>query len=274
MHDYDAALKLLLRRSARVTMRELTGVSVEKWLDIELPNVQTLRADLVGEAADQSLIHLELQSTNDASMPRRMLDYYLGIQRLRGKYPRQLCLYVGESMLRMPTELRTAELCFRYVAVDIRSLDGDRLLESPDIGDNVIAVLARLRDHRSAIRRIMARVAELPHGARAAALAQLLTLSGLRKLEELVEQEARKMPIHIDIMENKVLGREYKRGLLEGIKEGQQKGEVTVLRRLLEKRFGPLPSWAEQRLTSKSIPELEDLSLRLLDASTLEELLK
>jgi hypothetical protein len=71
-------------------------------------------------------------------------------------------------------------------------------------------------------------------------------------------------------MENKVLGPAYKRGL----EEGEVKGELTILRRLVEKRFGPLPAWAEERLTAKSTTELEDLSLRVLDATTLDELLK
>jgi hypothetical protein len=98
----------------------------------------------------------------------------------------------------------------------------------------------------------------------------LLTISGLRNLEEVVQQEVRKMPLYIDIMENKVLGPAYKRGL----EEGEVKGELTILRRLVEKRFGPLPAWAEERLTAKSTTELEDLSLRVLDATTLDELLK
>jgi hypothetical protein len=91
-----------------------------------------------------------------------------------------------------------------------------------------------------------------------------MILSGLRHLEETVEQEARKMPI-LNI-ENKVLGREFKRGLEEG--------ELKVLRRLIEKRFGALPDWAEKRLASRSTNELEELSIRVLDAETLEELLK
>ena len=47
------------------------------------------------------------------------------------------------------------------------------------------------------------------------------------------------MPLFIDILDNKVLGREFKRGL----KEGELKGELTVLRRLIEKRFGAMPGW-------------------------------
>jgi hypothetical protein len=37
-----------------------------------------------------------------------------------------------------------------------------------------------------------------------------LILAGLRQLEETVEREARYMPVHIDILANKVLGREFR----------------------------------------------------------------
>ena len=108
-------------------------------------------------------------------------------------------------------------------------------------------------------------------------LSQLLILAGLRHLEDTVEQEARKMPIYIDILENKVLGREYKRGLQEGrrqaLREAELKGELRILRRQIEKRFGPIPGWAEERLQTRSTPELDDVIERVLDARSLEDLL-
>ena len=57
-------------------------------------------------------------------------------------------------------------------------------------------------------------------------------------------------------------------------KRGVQEGELTVLRRQIEKRFGALPSWAEERLAGRTTTELEELSIRVLDAQNLEELLK
>jgi hypothetical protein len=95
MQEYDVALKLLLRSSAGIAMRELTGVAVETWLDVELPRVQNRRVDLLGETADRSLIHMELQSTNEAAMPLRMAEYCLSIFRLHGKFPRQIMLYAA-----------------------------------------------------------------------------------------------------------------------------------------------------------------------------------
>jgi len=86
------------------------------------------------------------------------------------------------------------------------------------------------------------------------------------------------MPILNDILDNKVLGREYKRGLKEGELKGELKGELrgelTVIRRQIEKRFGTIPSWAEERLAGQSTAELEKLSLRVLDAESIEDLLK
>ena len=70
------------------------------------------------------------------------------------------------------------------------------------------------------------------------------------------------MPILNSILDHKVLGREFK------------KGELTIIRRLIEKRFGAIPGWAEERLAARSPAELEDLSVRVLDAESMEDLLK
>jgi hypothetical protein len=82
------------------------------------------------------------------------------------------------------------------------------------------------------------------------------------------------MPIHIDILENEVLGPVFRKGLQEGLQKGLQQGELSILRRLIEKRFGALPSWAGEKLAALSASELEDLSVRVLDAKNVEELLK
>jgi predicted transposase/invertase (TIGR01784 family) len=60
-------------------------------------------------------------------------------------------------------------------------------------------------------------------------------------------------------------------GRQEGIREGEQKGEIRLLFRQLRKRFGELPSWAEERLRQASSGMLETWSERVLTASTLEE---
>jgi hypothetical protein len=177
VQDFDVALKLLLRRSAQRTIRELIGADIEKWIDVELPKVQNPRADPLGETASGDLVHMELQSGNDPLMPLRMAEYFLGILRVFGRFPRQVLLYIGEPPLRMESELRGPDVLFRYRTIDIREIDGDRLLESDGVGDKVIAVLTRLRDRRQALRRIVSRLAGLPPEERREALDQLLILA-------------------------------------------------------------------------------------------------
>jgi hypothetical protein len=41
---------------------------------------------------------------------------------------------------------------------------------------------------------------------------------------------------------------------------------------MIKRKFGSLPTRVKSRLAKLSEPELDDLALRLLDASTLEEL--
>jgi hypothetical protein len=189
VQEYDVALKLLLQGSASLTMRELTGTTVAKWLDVELPKVQNLRLDLLGETVDGRLVHLELQSSNDPAMPFRMVEYCLGVHRLLGQFPRQILLYVGEAPMHMENQLHGPGLAFEYRLIDIRTLNGDLLLESGDVGDNIIAILTRLRDHKEAVHKIVERIAGLATAERETALAQLMILAGLRHLSNAVEQE-------------------------------------------------------------------------------------
>ena len=86
------------------------------------------------------------------------------------------------------------------------------------------------------------------------------------------------MPIDLDIREHEFLGpiiiEAEQKGRQEGLQEGLQAGELTVLRRLIEKRFGALPSWAGEKLAAMPASDLENLSERVLDARSVDELLK
>jgi hypothetical protein len=45
-----------------------------------------------------------------------------------------------------------------------------------------------------------------------------------------------------------------------------------LLRRLIEKRFGPMPQGAEDRLAACTAAQLEELYVRVLKAKTIEQL--
>lgn len=153
MQQYDAALKLLLKASTDSLMRQLTGVRVARWLNVETPQVLSSRVDLLGETAEQTLVHIELQSTNDPDMALRMAEYSLRIYRQFKRFPEQIVLYVGERKLRMNARLSGPDWAFGCTLVDARELDGAALLASERVADNFLAILTRLEDRTRAIGR-------------------------------------------------------------------------------------------------------------------------
>jgi predicted transposase YdaD len=63
------------------------------------------------------------------------------------------------------------------------------------------------------------------------------------------------------------------KGRQEGELKGILKGESALLIRLLERRFGTLPGWAHDRVAAADAAALEEWSLRVLDAASLDEVL-
>ena len=122
MHEYDTVLKRLLEKSHQ----RLTGERVVRWLPTELPKVQNLRVDLLGETADGELIQIEVQSTNQTGMGLRMLEYLVHVNRLYGRVPRQILLYVGRERLRMDSQYRWADGEARFTLIDMRRWTASR----------------------------------------------------------------------------------------------------------------------------------------------------
>jgi len=117
------------------------GTAITRWHNVELPDVRSGRVDLLGETETGQLIHIELQSSNDAKMAQRMLQYYVDVERLLDRHPSQVLLYVGDAPAKMETTLRGPSLQYSYRLVDVRDLDGERLLKSPVVDDNIVGLL-------------------------------------------------------------------------------------------------------------------------------------
>ncbi|NJO18026.1 MAG: DUF4351 domain-containing protein, partial [Thioploca sp.] len=139
----------------------------------------------------------------------------------------------------------------------------------------------RIEGHeREVVRRILYRIAQVTSKERRDLWEQLLILTGLRSIQvqELVKQEGQKMPITVDMGET-IWGKElFEQGKLTGILEGERRGErrgklegeALILQRLLTKRFGALPQWAVEKIAQAQNEQLEQWSLQLLEAETLE----
>ena len=179
VHEYDVALKSILTRPGSVLLNALTGSSSLRWLNVETPLVRNLRVDLLGETSGGGLVHLELQSRNDPGFALRMGGYCFGVALRYGSIPRQDGLYVGSEPLRMKSEVRADGWIYRFDLVDVRDLDGEALLESDNLGHNVMAVLTRLGGRGDTIRRVLKRIAASSPGKREQALAEFCIVAGL-----------------------------------------------------------------------------------------------
>jgi predicted transposase/invertase (TIGR01784 family) len=61
-------------------------------------------------------------------------------------------------------------------------------------------------------------------------------------------------------------------GLQQGIQQGIQEGEVTLILRLLSKKFGEVPSQLKMQIEKLSLEQLEGLTEMLLDFASLDDL--
>jgi hypothetical protein len=272
MHEYDAALKNILTRPGSSVLAQLIGASSLKWINVEAPKVSNRRVDLLGELPDGNLVHIELQARNEKDFALRMAEYVFGIRRKYGRLPRQVVLYVGEAPLRMKDRIEGPDVSVRFHLVDIRDLDGEKLLASGNMGDNVLAVLTRLGEQPKAVRRILKRIAAGRSGERNQALAELLILGRLRQLSGELNREVAKMPILLDIMDDEIFGPVLRKGLRQGRVEGRVEGQLEILRSQIEKRFGRIPPAVAQRIAALKPVQLKRVGLRLLDAQRIEDL--
>ena len=253
---------------------------------------------------------IEFQSRNDRFMALRMMVYvgllYQDLIRNKRLGPQGLLppvlpivLYNGERRWRAPVSL--AQLLpkppaflaplqpqMRYLLIDEGAIPAETLarlpqnlvaaifkLEQPQTPEAVQALVTELEaatrsDEYAAVRRIVAiwiRAALIRNRKYPILLPELDDLQELRiMLSQRIEQWAEGY-LATGRKEGRMEGRS------EGRLEGRLEGEIAVLARLLTRRFGPLPAWAEARLNAATEQNLADWADAILDAARLNDVL-
>jgi hypothetical protein len=250
---FDVSLKLLFRRSSGLVARAIFGGPVEEWLNVELPKIENPRVDLLARGTDGTLRHLELESHNNGKMGRRVAEYYLAFHRRLDKHVEMVVLYIGKEPLRMEGVFKTPSMDYGFRMLDIRDFEGEPLIESGDLGDNMLALLTEC-DQERVLRRVEEQLQLLPGAEKLDEARLFVVLSGLRDLEATVSRRLQM----IDLMENKVLGPAILRG------------EAAVVAYQLKKRFGPVPESISSKLDTASEEQLMDWAEKVLTAKTLD----
>jgi hypothetical protein len=230
------------------------------------------------------LIHTEIQGARDANFAKRMYVYNY---RLFDRYDRpvvSLAVLGDASRTWRPTRYRYSlwgcRVGIEFPVVKLRDYTGR--WDALEASDNPFAMVVmahvqgqatrrdpegRLQWKLRLVRRLYERgyarqdvlelfrfidwVLALPAGLQARFQTELVQLEGERQMPYITSIE--------------------RMGIEKGRQQGIQQGEVIVLKRLLTRRFGPLPAWAEQRLEQASPQELEGWAEHVLEAQQLED---
>jgi len=292
MGSKDVVSKDILKRIALDIARVLLHLKVDfaELLETEHQRVEDRRSDVVvllrGEAG-QFILHLEIQNNNDSKMVYRMLRYRSDIAAAHNQYDiQQYVIYIGKVPLSMADGIEQTGLSYCYRIIDMHQVDCQSLLEQDTPDALVLAILCDFkgRSEREVVRYIVHRLKELTgenENSYRNYMRMLEILSTNRSLEQMIEEEEAmlsqvdqtrlpsfRIGMRQGIVQGKVEGRVE--GRVQGKVEGRVEGQVRMLNRLLERRFGALPQWATEKLSSATEQELSAWSDSILTAPTLE----
>lgn len=289
---YDSTLKELVERHPRPWLRLLLGHDVD--------DVQVIYADLATIVAEADklfrirgprpyIVHTEFEASYKADSPLKGLRYGV-LARCRHGLPVQTIFvlrrpeadgnaFTGTLEEELPDG--TKYLLFRYNVVRVWELPAEQVLAG-DLATLPLAAIARVSEQElpAVIRRIDERIEHEAGPGEAAELRLAtsmllgLTHSGesltnlLRGVGDMKESAMYQLILEEGRVEGRVEGWEM------GREEGKLQGEREVLRRLGEKKLGPMSLEIRARFERISDPDrLQELVDRLLEVTSWEELL-
>jgi hypothetical protein len=189
---------------------------------------------------------------------------------------------LGESEL--PAQLLRYQPQIRYLL-----LEETRYEETHLAGlHNVAAALFRLENSREPqdIQRVLGSLVEWLGGEEQSALRRAFVvwlkrvllparvpgaeIPNVVELQEMRAMLAERVKTWTEEWKQQGLAQGREQGREQGERKGRRLGEVNLLRRLLERRFGLLPSWVDERLEQASEAQLEHWADRVLECATLE----
>ncbi len=291
MPSKDIALKDIFEEVPHRLSKILSPAPIKELLPTALPSTE-LRVDFLARLEDESILHMEFQSFNDANMPWRMLRYYTAIaEKYKTHNIKQIVVYVGNEKLRMKSSLKIKNLVFKYEILDIRQIDCRVLLESPDPMDRLLACLCKVEDEVYLIEKLIKTMESMNEEERKDYLLKALTLTELRpNLRIKLTEEVKPMPIVVRPEDIKLPKKKLRKDILYrlGLEEGKKEGEVIGIEKgkqigleegllksaqemvitIIEGKLGYVPEEIANRIREiKDMEFLRSLAKKLVSAS-------
>ena len=248
-------------------------------------------------AHDQSetwvLIHVEVQGEPESAFAERMYTYQYRLRDRYGVDVVSMAVLADTRKTFRPTTFHYqrwgCEVAFTFPMAKL--IDWEAQWETLATSDNVFALVVMAQLHakrltdgnaRAQAKLTLVRLMFERHYRREQ-IQQLFTVidwmiqlpGGLEPIfrQAVYEiQEATNMP-YLNTFERHGIEQGLLQGREEGREEGTLIGERRFLTKLLHKRFGTLPEWAEQRIAHADATQLEHWVEEVLDAASLDTLL-
>jgi len=203
---------------------------------------------------------------------------------------------VGELIEPLPASLRRYHPAQRYFLLEQRAVDEARLADT----QNTAPDITRLETSSvpADVQRAVSRLAGHLRGAQYASLRRAFVvwinrvvlrrlmpgqeIPEVRELQEIdtmlaetVEEWTRQWKeegLRQGLEEGRQKG--LQQGLQQGLLQGLHEGEAALLRKLLERRFGAVPTWVRDKLAQAAPEQLEAWAVEILDARSLEDVFR
>lgn len=246
-------------------------------LPTELPQleIRTQHTDQLFRLADDSVLHLEFQTTLRPNDLTRFAAYNLAAFQQFGRPVMTVVLY-GAGIRRAPDTLDAGSLTFRVQNILVGQEDGEavlrRLQDKADRGeafspsDRVDMILSPLMRKQRPVADVLRAAApltqHLPPEQQESTVGALLGLAYHYVDEEIVKA----------ILEELSMANPLQTLIDEREAQAEIKGKREALRTFLRMRFGPLPEAVEQRIAAATTEQIETLVSRAAVIESLDAL--
>jgi len=277
---FDLVLKEIFSRAIRKIIYIATGEKIEEKLeDInrEVKLLKSLRPDMLFKAGDK-IFHIEIQTQQDKTLPKRMLLYSVGIEEKFGKEPVQIVLFVGKGNP-PPSVFRTEFKFLKFKVVDMKKIDPDEFLKSDKPEEVVLGVLAgKYREKPEVFKKVIRKISKIIKNKKEL-LKYMEDISFLGGLFD-VEIKSEPMPIQIDIRKTLFYKWGEKRGLEKGLKEGEKRGKQEGLKEAIlldiQIKFGKSKVKEIKTILEKvdNVNHLKKIKRKIIEAKTWDDFVK
>jgi hypothetical protein len=246
-------------------------------LPTELPQleVRTQHTDQLFRLADDSILHLEFQTTQRLGDLLRFADYSLDVCQRYGRPVWTVVLY-GAGIRNAPDTWQSGSHTFRVQNILVGQEDGDAVLQrlhekaargepftATDRVDLIFSPLMRQsRPVPDVLREAAPLTQRLPPAQQEPTVGALLGLAYHYVEEDVVRA----------ILEDLSMANPLQELIDERVAQGEIEGQRRALRTFLQGRFGTLPEAVEQRIAAANAEQLDVLIGRAAVVASLDEL--